>query len=59
MNETTPPRRRHWLETLSAVRGAELTQRETGFWRELIDAYLFPLDKDEKHEKKVGFSSLC
>ncbi|GFO32467.1 chitin synthase c [Plakobranchus ocellatus] len=54
VKEATPPQRSHWLEALPAVRGAELPERETVFWREIIDAYLFPLDKDEKHEKKIA-----
>ncbi|XP_012937132.1 chitin synthase chs-2 [Aplysia californica] len=48
-----PVRRPHWLETVEAVRAPELPEKETAFWKELIGQYLYPMEKDEQHEKKV------
>ena len=32
---------------------AELESGESQFWKELIDKYLLPLEKDPEHEKKI------
>ncbi|KAK6165560.1 hypothetical protein SNE40_022466 [Patella caerulea] len=44
-----------WLKQEEIGDGAVevLDQNEINFWNDLIDTYLFPLEKDEKHEKKM------
>ncbi|KAK7493270.1 hypothetical protein BaRGS_00015396, partial [Batillaria attramentaria] len=44
-----------WSEDLDLGKGPKepAEEEETNFWKTFIKQYLFPLDKDENHEKKV------
>ncbi|KAL8601460.1 hypothetical protein ACOMHN_000402 [Nucella lapillus] len=43
----------NWTDDLEVSHVERLDATETGFWRELIDKYLLPLEKDPEHEKKI------
>ncbi|KAK3082737.1 hypothetical protein FSP39_003848 [Pinctada imbricata] len=52
VNELENP---HWIRDVDLRGGAKeyLPQEEIEFWKEFIKSYLFPLDSDKDHEKKV------
>lgn len=43
----------HWTDDLDVTETQNLDGTETHFWRELIEMYLLPLEKDAKKEKKI------